>query len=72
MSELLFIYGPPGSGKSSLGRQLAQNLGLPFCDLDGEIEAHSGRSITELFAEEGEPGFRLRERDTLDHLLASE
>jgi 3-dehydroquinate synthase len=72
MSELLFIYGPPGSGKSSLGQLLAQGLGLSFYDLDGEIEAHSGRSIPRIFSEEGESSFRQRERVELDRLIKAE
>ncbi len=71
MSERLFIYGPPGSGKSSLGRLLAQGLGLSFYDLDGEIEARSGHSIPLIFSEEGESSFRQRERAGLDRLLAT-
>jgi len=71
MSELLFIYGPPGSGKSSLGRLLAQSLGLSFYDLDGEIESQSGRSIARIFSEEGESGFRQRERAELDRLITA-
>ena len=59
---LVFLYGPPGSGKSTLGRLLAQALARPFIDLDGEIESRSGVAITEIFNTEGEPGFRRRER----------
>ncbi|HLE14161.1 MAG TPA: bifunctional shikimate kinase/3-dehydroquinate synthase, partial [Anaerolineales bacterium] len=71
MSELLFIYGPPGSGKSSLGQLLAQSLGITFYDLDAEIEARSGHPIPRIFAEEGESGFRQRERAELNRLLGT-
>ena len=61
----LFLYGPPGSGKSTIGRLLAARLGLPFTDLDAVIVETDGRSIPQIFAEEGEPGFRAREKQAL-------
>jgi len=64
-----FIYGPPGSGKSSVGRLLAQALDLPFWDLDAEIEARTRKSVPALFAKYGEVGFRKRERKLLATLL---
>lgn len=53
-----FLYGPPGSGKSSVGRVLAQNLNLNFLDLDAEIERYSGTSIPQIMEGVGESGFR--------------
>ena len=50
--------GLPGSGKSTLGKQLAQHLALPFIDLDEVIEQTSQRSIRIIFADEGEEAFR--------------
>ena len=67
--EKIFIYGPPGSGKSAAGRHLASALGLPFYDLDEEIEARSRATIPELFQREGEAGFRRRERRVLAKFL---
>lgn len=67
--EKIFIYGPPGSGKSAAGRQLASALGLPFYDLDEEIEARSRATIPQLFQREGEAGFRRRERKILAKFL---
>ena len=67
--DKIFIYGPPGSGKSATGRQLAGALGLPFYDLDEEIEARSRATIPELFQREGEAGFRRRERKILAKFL---
>lgn len=51
-----------GAGKSSVGRALARRLRLPFRDTDAEIERAAGRSVAEIFASEGEAGFRARER----------
>ena len=61
----LFLYGPPGSGKSTIGRLLAARLGLPFTDLDSVIVETAGCPIPQIFAEEGEPGFRAREKQAL-------
>ncbi|MGN0852248.1 MAG: 3-dehydroquinate synthase [Kiritimatiellia bacterium] len=62
MSDLLFLYGPPGSGKSTLGKVLASRFGVPFLDLDAVIvEEAGGVSIPEIFARETEKGFRARE-----------
>jgi shikimate kinase / 3-dehydroquinate synthase len=69
MSELLFLYGPPGSGKSTLGRQLAEVLDFPFYDLDLEIQTETGRSISAIFEERGEAGFRAIESECLQALL---
>jgi shikimate kinase len=59
-----------GAGKSALGRRLAQRCGVPFVDLDREIEARAGVDIPTLFADEGEGGFRRREREALADVLA--
>jgi 3-dehydroquinate synthase len=61
----VFLYGPPRVGKSTLGRKLAQRLHLPFLDSDERIEAQAGRPIPEIFAREGESGFRKRETQVL-------
>ncbi|NMB91118.1 MAG: iron-containing alcohol dehydrogenase, partial [Chloroflexi bacterium] len=63
------LYGPPGSGKSTVGRLLAAALDLPAIDLDGEIERQAGRSIPEIFQAEGEPAFRARESACLQETL---
>ena len=61
MKENLVLIGMPGSGKTSVGKILAERLGFVFADLDEEIAKAAGRSIPEIFAEEGEEGFRQRE-----------
>ncbi len=70
MTPLIFLYGPPASGKTTIGRRLAEQLDLPFFDMDDEIERSSGRSIPEIFEKEGESGFRQRESALLRDLLA--
>ena len=64
------LVGMPGAGKSSIGRRLAQRLGLPFVDADTEIETAAGLPITEIFARYGEPHFRDGERRVIARLLA--
>ncbi len=69
LAEWIFLYGPPGSGKSALGQRLAEALGLPFLDLDEQVERAGGASIPELFATRREAGFRQIERQTLSRAL---
>ncbi len=54
----IVLVGLMGSGKSSVGRALAEATGLPFVDTDSEVEARAGRPIPAIFAELGEAGFR--------------
>ncbi|MFN2543908.1 MAG: shikimate kinase [Actinomycetota bacterium] len=58
----VYLIGMPGSGKSAVGRALAERLDMPFVDLDEEIEREAGQTIPEIFREQGERGFRERER----------
>lgn len=58
INSSLFLYGPPGSGKTTVGKHLAENLNLPFYDLDEEIVESVGRSIIEIFNSDGEGVFR--------------
>ena len=63
--------GLPGSGKTTIGRQLARRLGVPFVDSDHVIEHRLGCSIREFFAREGEDSFRDVEQQVLDDLTQS-
>ncbi len=63
--DFIYIYGPPASGKTTIGRALAEKLGLAFYDLDEQIELRQGRTIPEIFASAGEAGFRLCEAEAL-------
>lgn len=65
---ILVLVGMPGSGKSTVGRQLARRLAVPFHDSDHEIERRLGCSIREYFEREGEAAFRDVEQQTLDEL----
>ena len=65
MLNHLYLIGLPGSGKSTLGRQLAAHYGREFVDLDEVIVAEAGLSIPAIFASEGEAGFRRREAAAL-------
>jgi len=68
----LVLVGPMGAGKSSIGRQLARRFGLAFADVDAEVEARCGDSVSAIFEREGEAGFRAREREALATLLAGD
>lgn len=64
-SPFIFIYGPPGSGKTTTARRLAQALSLPCLDLDAEIEQQAGCAIRTIFAQSGEKAFRRLETEAL-------
>jgi len=66
------LVGPPGSGKSTVGAELAGLLGLPLHDTDAAIEAASGRSISDIFIEDGEPAFRALERAEVARAVAED
>ena len=68
MNVLLSLIGLPGSGKSTVGRQLARRLKLPFTDSDTVIEQRLGCSIREYFEREGEARFRDLEAEVIDEL----
>lgn len=73
----LVLVGPPGAGKSTVGRVLARRLGVGFTDIDALIVERAGKPIAEMFVEDGEDAFRALEREivagalgTVDGVLA--
>jgi shikimate kinase len=64
------LVGPPGSGKSTVGRLVATRLGVPFRDTDADIEVSTGKSVADIFIEDGEPEFRQLERRAVKQALA--
>jgi len=65
MAEPLVLIGMMGSGKTTVGRELAGRLGWAFLDSDAMVEASTGSTVAELFAERGEDGFRSQETRVL-------
>lgn len=68
VKNLIFLYGPSGSGKSTVGKKLADTLLFPFVDLDDEITKSTGKTILEIFEDEGEEGFRKYEKEELTRI----
>jgi len=65
------LIGPPGSGKTTVGHSLAHLLGVSFRDTDRAIEVQEGRSVSDIFVDEGEPRFRELERAEVASSLVS-
>jgi shikimate kinase len=70
--RIIVLVGLPGAGKSTVGALVAARMGRRFVDLDVAIAARAGRSVAAIFAEEGEEGFRARERAETRALAAQE
>jgi len=68
LDQNIFLIGPMGSGKTTIGKQLAKMYGLDFYDCDQELERSTGASVSLIFDVEGEAGFRLRENSLLKQL----
>lgn len=66
----LILVGPMGSGKTAVGRSIARHLGKTFYDSDTEIVRRTGVDIPYIFEKEGEAGFRAREREAIEALVA--
>jgi shikimate kinase len=65
----LVLVGPPGAGKTTVGRALAQRLGLEFTDVDAVIVERAGKSISDMFLQDGEDAFRTLERQVVAEAL---
>ncbi len=68
----IFLVGPMGAGKTTVGRRLAELRGLQFADSDHEIEQRTGVDIAFIFEKEGEAGFRKREKQVIAELTAGQ
>jgi len=69
VSPVAVLVGPPGAGKSTVGSLLAERLGVPFVDSDALVEEAAGRTISDIFLTDGEPAFRVMERDAVARAL---
>jgi shikimate kinase len=67
----IYLIGFMGSGKTHWGRLLSQKLGIPFFDLDEQVVSHAEKSISEIFAEEGEEHFRMLEKEVMHMITES-
>jgi shikimate kinase len=65
LTDRILLVGMMGSGKTTVGRALAERLGCPHLDSDEQVERRTGRTVAELFAERGEASFRAEEKQAL-------
>lgn len=72
MPPRLILIGPMGSGKTTIGKLMANKLNVPFRDTDEVIVAQTGKSVSEIFLEDGEDAFRLLEKAVLRQELLSD
>ena len=70
MSTIVLV-GVPGAGKTTVGKLLAKDLGIDFFDSDQVIESRAGKSVSDIFTQDGEPAFRRLEHDVIVELLDS-
>ena len=70
MAKSIILIGPPGSGKSTIGKALSRKLNLSFTDTDDLIENRTGISISQIFIDKGEPWFRDLEKEILKEELS--
>lgn len=72
MGPNLILIGPPGAGKSSIGKQLSKALAVSFTDTDSQIEVKTGKKISDIFIEDGEAKFREIEREVVLNEIANQ
>jgi shikimate kinase len=65
VKPLVVLVGPPGAGKSTVGRAVAARLGVAFRDTDDDVEARAGRTVSDIFVEDGEERFRALESEAV-------
>jgi shikimate kinase len=65
MSPRLVVVGPPGAGKTTVGALVAERLGVEFRDTDRDVEALAGKTVADVFVDDGEAAFRALERDAV-------
>jgi shikimate kinase len=70
VTPLVVLVGPPGAGKSTVGRLVAERRGVGFRDTDDDVEQVAGQSISDIFVDQGEAAFRTLERAAVEHALA--
>jgi shikimate kinase len=70
MTKKIVLIGPPGAGKTSIGKALARELGMQFIDSDSEIERKAHKKISEIFVEQGEKAFRKLEVEIVSKILS--
>jgi shikimate kinase len=68
---VVVLVGPPGSGKTTVGRLVADKCGVDFRDTDSDVEATTGKTVSDLFIEDGEPRFRELEADAVRTALGN-
>lgn len=72
MAERVLLVGMMGAGKTTVGRELSKRLGWPYFDSDAMVEAHTGKTVPELFEERGEAAFRAEESRVLAEAVTSD
>ncbi len=65
MSPVAVLVGVPGAGKTTVGQELAQLMDVEFVDTDAVVEQQQGRSVADIFIDQGEPAFRVMERNAV-------
>jgi shikimate kinase len=69
VTPVVVLVGPPGAGKTTVGRLVAEQRGLAFRDTDADVEVAAGETIGEIFVGQGEPVFRALEREAVQQAL---